>query len=163
MSEGRVIQAAANAAHRAASKMDGSIRDRPPRNWLLDSMPKEVAETFSVAQLSAIDAAMRKRESTKLPVDFRVTVPFFRWPFFIVFHRFSARAGAALSQAPQAGPPQTRRLDILQRDHSGVPSALHDSRHHRNDPYDLHCDGRSVNPAYRRESAVKRVFIIETC
>ena len=65
--------------------MDISVRDRSPSSWLLDSMPKELAETFTVAQLSAIDAAMRERENTKQPVDFRVSVPLFRWPFFIVF------------------------------------------------------------------------------
>ena len=65
--------------------MNISVRDRSPSYWLLDSMPKEVAETFSVAQLSAIDAAMRKRESRGQPVDFRFSVPFFRWRFFVVF------------------------------------------------------------------------------
>ncbi len=85
MGEGRVIQATTNALHREAPKMDISVRDRFPSNWLLDSMPKEVAESFSVAQLSAIDAVMRKRQSTKQPVDFRFSFPLFRWRFFIVF------------------------------------------------------------------------------
>ena len=85
MSEERVIQATTNASHREAPKMNISVRDRSPSYWLLDSMPKEVAETFSVAQLSAIDAAMRKRESGRQPVDFRFSVPLLRWRFFIVF------------------------------------------------------------------------------
>lgn len=85
MDDGCVLQGITRVSYREIAKASEPIRDRSPSNWLLDSMPKKVAETFSVAQLSAIDAAMRERESTKQPVDFRVSVPLFRWPFFILF------------------------------------------------------------------------------
>ncbi len=53
--------------------------------WLLANVPQEVAASFTASQLAAIESALENRSRRRLPLDIRVSVPFFRRRFFLVF------------------------------------------------------------------------------
>ncbi len=55
------------------------------RRWLLDSVPPDVAESFTEAQLAAIEHAIENRSDRRPPVDIRLSVPFIWRRFFVVF------------------------------------------------------------------------------
>ena len=53
--------------------------------WLLANVPQDVAASFTASQLAAIESALENRSRRRLPLDIRVSVPFFRRRFFLVF------------------------------------------------------------------------------
>ncbi len=53
--------------------------------WLLANVPQHVAASFTASQLAAIESALENRSRRRLPLDIRVSVPFFRRRFFLVF------------------------------------------------------------------------------
>ncbi len=55
------------------------------RRWLLDSVPSDVAQSFTETQLAAIEHAIEDRSHGRLPVDIRFSVPFIWRRFFVVF------------------------------------------------------------------------------
>ena len=48
-------------------------------------MPPEIAASFTESQLSAIESALDNRSRRRLPLDIRLSVPFFWGRFFPVF------------------------------------------------------------------------------
>ena len=52
---------------------------------LLANVPQEVAASFTAAQLAAIESALEDRSRRRLPLDIRLSIPFFRRDFFLVF------------------------------------------------------------------------------
>ena len=55
------------------------------RRWLLDSVPSDVAKSFTETQLAAIEHAIEDRSRRHPPVDIRLSVPFIWRRFFFVF------------------------------------------------------------------------------
>ena len=53
--------------------------------WLLANVPQDVAASFTASQLEAIESALENRSRRRLPLDIRVSIPFFRRRFFLVF------------------------------------------------------------------------------
>ncbi len=53
--------------------------------WLLANVPQEVAASFTASQLEAIENALENRSRRRLPLDIRLSIPFFRGRFFLVF------------------------------------------------------------------------------
>ncbi len=55
------------------------------RRWLLDSVPSDVAQSFTETQLAAIENAIEDRSRRHPPIDIRLSVPFIWRRFFFVF------------------------------------------------------------------------------
>ncbi len=53
--------------------------------WLLANVPQEVAASFTSIQLSAIESALKNRSRRRLPLNIRLSIPFFRGRLFLVF------------------------------------------------------------------------------
>jgi hypothetical protein len=68
--------------------------------WLLANVPQHVAASFTASQLEAIESALETRPRSRLPLDIRVSIPFFRRRFFLVF----------------LGGPEKRSLERLKRE-----------------------------------------------
>ena len=68
--------------------------------WLLANVPQDVAASFTASQLEAIEGAIENRSRRRLPLDIRVSIPFFRRRFFLVF----------------LGGPEKRSLERLKRE-----------------------------------------------
>jgi hypothetical protein len=83
MDEARRISAAPWAVAKAdlrnaAQASRGTIRDR-----LLGPMDREVALSFTENQIRELERVLVAAPARRLPVDIRITVPFFRRAFFI--------------------------------------------------------------------------------
>lgn len=61
------------------------IRQDPGLQKLLSRMPSEVADSFSVEQLSHLRIALGARQWGKHQLDFRGTLRLFRWRYYYVF------------------------------------------------------------------------------
>ena len=94
MDEARTISAAdwgarKAALHQAAQAHRGTIQDR-----LLGPMESWVANSFTEAQLLELERILAAPASSRLPIDLRLTVRFFRRRFFLTFLAGTERRSA---------------------------------------------------------------------
>ena len=68
----------------------GSHLDR-----LLGAMERDIADSFTEAQIQALEGVLAASSSRRLPIDIRLTVPFFRRHFFITLLAGRERRSAA--------------------------------------------------------------------
>lgn len=85
MDEARTMHAAEWSARRAiqvraVSSARGTIQDR-----VLGPMDPDVANSFTEAQLLELERVLSAPPSRRLPIDIRITVPFFRGRYFLTF------------------------------------------------------------------------------
>ncbi len=91
MDEARTISAADWNAQKAALHQDAPARRGTTRDRLLGPMDPEVARSFTEAQLRELERVLATPSSRRLPINIRITVPFFRRGYFITFLAGSER------------------------------------------------------------------------
>ncbi len=85
MDEARTISAADWGEQGAALQQEAPARPGTIRDSLLGPMDPEVARSFTDAQLRELERVLTAPASRRLPLDIRITVPFFWRRYFINF------------------------------------------------------------------------------
>jgi hypothetical protein len=83
-----------------APELSDAWRGRSRRARLLEKMPRGVANSFTEAQLAAIERALEERPTGKARVDLRLSIPLFQRRRFLV-----------LLAGSEGRSPERRRLD----------------------------------------------------
>lgn len=68
------------AREQTAPGLRGTLQDR-----ILARMDRDVAHSFTEAQLLELERVLGAPSSRRLPIDIRLTVPFMRWRIFLTF------------------------------------------------------------------------------
>ncbi len=89
-----------------APDLSDAWRGRSRRARLLERMPQDVANSFTEAQLAAIERALEERPTSKLRVDLRLSIPLFQRRRFLVL-----RAGSAWRSRERRS--EVRSIDML--------------------------------------------------
>lgn len=77
MDEARTIPATDWNTQKAALHQEAPARRGTTRDRLLGAMDPEVARSFTEAQLRELERVLATPSSRRLPIDIRITVPFF--------------------------------------------------------------------------------------
>jgi hypothetical protein len=85
MDEARTISAADWSAQKAAFNQEAPSLQRTVRDRVLGPMDTEVAKSFTEAQLRELERVLAAPASGRVPIDIRITVPFFWRRYFITF------------------------------------------------------------------------------
>ena len=83
--ETRTVSAAGRGSHEAVLQQAASARQRTMRDCLLGPMDPEIAKSFTESQLRELERVLVASPSRRLPIDIRMTVPFFRRRYFMTF------------------------------------------------------------------------------
>ncbi len=118
MDEARTISVADWSVQQAALNQKAPARPGTIRDSLLGPMDPEVARSFTDAQLRELERVLTAPASRRLPIDIRITMPFFWRRYFINF-----RAGSEQRSA--------ERLDLRERQLFGLPAGVVHSSPHR--------------------------------
>jgi hypothetical protein len=83
MDEARTISATDWSARKAALQQAAPARPGTIRDRLLGPMNPEIAKSFSEIQLRELERVIAAAPARRLPIDIRITVPFFWRRYFI--------------------------------------------------------------------------------
>ena len=83
MVEARTISAADWSAQELASNQQAPAQQGTPGDDLLGSMDPEIVRSFTEGQLQELKRVVSATKSRRLPIDIRITVPFFWRRYFI--------------------------------------------------------------------------------
>ena len=85
MDEARTISASDWSAQKAAFNQEVRVRPGTIRGGILGPMDPAVARSFTEVQLRELERVLAAPSSRRLPIDIRLTVPFFWRRYFISF------------------------------------------------------------------------------
>lgn len=83
MDKATTISAANWATHEAAQQDVPLSRCRSIHERLLEAMDPQVARSFTEDQVRELERALALTQGRRLPIDIRISVPFFRRGFFV--------------------------------------------------------------------------------
>jgi len=84
MTEVATVQTIERGDRREVSDLTDARCGRSRRTRLLEKMPQDVANSFTEAQLAAIERALEERPTGKPRVDLRLSIPLFQRRRFLV-------------------------------------------------------------------------------